>query len=579
MELEVNYVQAVNLVMNESSNLDSKLKQFISNFELSIKLRTILTKLHTYNTATNLSTTNLLVFSIHSLSTAVPIYLSATALNNISTITNFNTAIKPSSDNIREFQIKVSPTNYWDHDSRIQEPEDTTPNTLEFNQWEALTSNILPAIITENELLNTIFSFELEELEVTLEEKPITAMYTDTKVDGHSIKLILDSKSAGSIITRQLMNQLGLTKTLISEIDNFSIEVNNIIVPIKVLVMEATQYQALITTNDKPLIELEEKKKTYLESVPSFLDQHQIQQATIKKEKEEDTPEEDVTAEEITSGWEREYSHELIKKPPYIPLKYYWMKTYYYCKPCYCKCYSYPKRQGKWNNEPCFACGKQLLDKGMWNNIPMISCLNGYPYDKDKIWQMANAKVERAMPNKILKIKNNPPEPVNIILIPNPNAFLDIKTGPEEFHKHYQNLTPTREEQEQWLKEMNTRLCNYCLIPCDFQYCNESDVIYNSPICMIYIIPEKNQPINNCASELKSIFNFNLNSDNNDDKNNDSSSQYIALPDLTKNQELKWFSNNDESIMPEQVHDTNTEISREGCHQIGTTFVLLPVEF
>ncbi|KAG9285642.1 hypothetical protein G9A89_009282 [Geosiphon pyriformis] len=81
-------------------------------------------------------------------------------------------------------------------------------------------------------------------------------------VDGHSIKLILDSGLAGSIITQQLMNQLGhrvncaastriitmdrATKTPICEINDFPIEVNSIIVSIKVLVMEATQYQALV---------------------------------------------------------------------------------------------------------------------------------------------------------------------------------------------------------------------------------------------------------------------------------------------------------------------------------------------
>ncbi|KAG9301832.1 hypothetical protein G9A89_004511 [Geosiphon pyriformis] len=40
------------------------------------------------------------------------------------------------------------------------------------------------------------------------EEKPITVMYTNAKVDGQFIKLILDSGSAGSIITQQLMDQL-----------------------------------------------------------------------------------------------------------------------------------------------------------------------------------------------------------------------------------------------------------------------------------------------------------------------------------------------------------------------------------
>ncbi|KAG9299090.1 hypothetical protein G9A89_020403 [Geosiphon pyriformis] len=95
-------------------------------------------------------------------------------------------------------------------------PEDAQPNNPETNQQSTLTSNILPATITENKLLDTIFSFKLEEPSTmllfsgaALKEKPINIMYTDAKVDSHSIKLILDSRSAGSIITRQFMDQLG----------------------------------------------------------------------------------------------------------------------------------------------------------------------------------------------------------------------------------------------------------------------------------------------------------------------------------------------------------------------------------
>ncbi|KAG9305686.1 hypothetical protein G9A89_022608 [Geosiphon pyriformis] len=143
--------------------------------------------------------------------------------------------------------------------SLLVTPEDATTNNSESNPPQTtLTNNILPATITKNESLAAIFSFELEKTinpplfnEAALKEKPTTVMYTNVKVDGHSIKLILNSGSAGSIITRQLMDQLanGATKTLIREIDNFSIEVNDIIVPIKVLVIEATQYQALIGNN------------------------------------------------------------------------------------------------------------------------------------------------------------------------------------------------------------------------------------------------------------------------------------------------------------------------------------------
>ncbi|KAG9296633.1 hypothetical protein G9A89_002904 [Geosiphon pyriformis] len=151
--------------------------------------------------------------------------------------------------------------------------KDATTNNSESNSPQTtLTNNILPAMVTENESLAAIFFFKLEETinpplfsGAALKEKPITTIYTNAKVNGHPIKLILDSGSAGSIITRQLMDQLGCrvdraasvriitadeaTKTLIGKIDDFPIKVNGITIPIKVLVMEATQYQAFIGNN------------------------------------------------------------------------------------------------------------------------------------------------------------------------------------------------------------------------------------------------------------------------------------------------------------------------------------------
>ncbi|KAG9296128.1 hypothetical protein G9A89_011981 [Geosiphon pyriformis] len=192
---------------------------------------------------------------------------------------------------------------------------------------------------------------------------------------------------------------------------------------------------------------------------------------------------------------------------------------------------------------------------------------------------MANAKVEDTSPSKILEIKNNPPKPTNIVLVLNPDVFLNLENSPEEFHEHYQNLAPTRKEQEQRLEEINTRLYDHCLIPCDFQYCNECDLIYNPPPCMIYMIAEEKEPISSCALESELIFNSDSNSDKDDDKNisssfiqnginNDNNSnsdlnsnlnykQYIAFSDLIKEQELKWFSDNDKGIMPECVHNTD----------------------
>ncbi|KAG9305995.1 hypothetical protein G9A89_009319 [Geosiphon pyriformis] len=93
---------------------------------------------------------------------------------------------------------------------------------------------------------------------------------------------------------------------------------------------------------------------------------------------------------------------------------------------------------------------------------------------------------------------------------------------------------------------------------------------------MIYTISEEEEPISSCTLELESPFNPNSNSNNdNDNENNGSSSvqngndsnldsnsnsnceQYIILSDLSKEQELKWFSHNGKDIIPERVHNTD----------------------
>ncbi|KAG9304474.1 hypothetical protein G9A89_020038 [Geosiphon pyriformis] len=215
-----------------------------------------------------------------------------------------------------------------------------------------------------------------------------------------------------------------------------------------------------------------------------------------------------------------------------------------------------PEKTTTWDNESCLTCSEQLLNEGMWNDISgregmcdtscqymilisnwvsrgtpitavwhqAISCLDGYPHDKDEIWRMANAKVEDALPSEILKIKNNPPEPTDIVLVLNLDIFIDLENSPEEFHEHYQNLAPTRKEQEQCLEEINTQLCDHCLIPCNFQFCDDCDLIYNPPLHIIYMISKEKEPINSYTSESESSSNSDSNSDNDDNKNNGSSS-------------------------------------------------------
>ncbi|KAG9299714.1 hypothetical protein G9A89_013074 [Geosiphon pyriformis] len=159
------------------------------------------------------------------------------------------------------------------------------------------------------------------------------AIYTDAKIDGHSIKLILDSGSAGSIITRQLMDQL----------DNLSIEVNGIIVSIKELQLsqnEAYQVSWANTKHNKllliPLWDDKEKKrkeeKLTRETDQSYWNSnHQSKQLPIwtweekRKEKEEEP--------------------EPATIPTYIPYTYSQPPQSYYCQP----------------KLICINCGKKLL--------------------------------------------------------------------------------------------------------------------------------------------------------------------------------------------------------------------------
>ncbi|KAG9295580.1 hypothetical protein G9A89_003883 [Geosiphon pyriformis] len=159
--------------------------------------------------------------------------------------------------------------------SLLVTPENAISNNTEFNQ-HIPTNTILPITIFSDKSLAAIFSFELKENTTiplfsgaALEEKPITAMYTDARVDGHSIKLILDIDRAASA---RIITADGATKTPISEIDDFPFEVNGIVTPIKVLELQLTyqgQYIRVPATcghfktpsKEKLLIELEEEKE------------------------------------------------------------------------------------------------------------------------------------------------------------------------------------------------------------------------------------------------------------------------------------------------------------------------------
>ncbi|KAG9286111.1 hypothetical protein G9A89_010125 [Geosiphon pyriformis] len=262
-ESETNHAQAINLVMNESSELDSKLKQFsdsinqklegylannhaiyqplqrCSNSEnynhsqnqrcvsvttmvnkgtseqtaMLIITRTISKHLPANDAAANLPNTSI---SDSNLSTAATHNISTTTTNNLSTPINSDTILKFRLCSQNSGISATQNLNSQNYLSLLVIPENATTNHLGSNQQQALTNNIPPATLINDESLAAIFPFNLKETikiplfsGAALEEKPITTMYMNVKIDGHAIKLILDSGSASSIITRQLMNQLG----------------------------------------------------------------------------------------------------------------------------------------------------------------------------------------------------------------------------------------------------------------------------------------------------------------------------------------------------------------------------------
>ncbi|KAG9297414.1 hypothetical protein G9A89_009498 [Geosiphon pyriformis] len=125
------------------------------------------------------------------------------------------------------------------------------------------------------------------------------------------------------------------------------------------------------------------------------------------------------------------------------------------------------------------------------------------------------------------------------------------------------------------LKNKASETTNYVLLVTNNYWMKEYGITFLNE--KEYMMLHEDKPISSCVLELELLFNPNSNSDNNNNNNNDFSSiqignsnnsnsnsdsnpkQYIVLPDLTKEQELKWFSNNDKSIMSKCAHNTNTE--------------------
>ncbi|KAG9286117.1 hypothetical protein G9A89_010131 [Geosiphon pyriformis] len=415
-------------------NSDNKKRIFVTivvnkdtyNSEFPAKSRTIstLTSLCTNDTTINLSASGI---SSSNLSTAATSNLSTTtATNNLSTPTNSNTTPKltiqwntKTENSSTELEI-VLYSNHLNYASRIWvpnylslliTPKDASANNLESAQKQPLTSNISPATITEDEFLTAIFSFEFEETtamplfnEAALEAKPITVMYMDAKVDGQSIKLILNSGLAVDYAaSARIITANRATKMPIGKIDEFPFKVNGIITSIKVLVMEATQYQALVgndwlvngqythvpATCDH-FKSWKKKKKAYLKSLPSFVGQQQPQQIAtctlMERQRKEKRRRRTYLGNKLRIGKGKKQKEEPKQTTSSTHIPYTTPPQNAYHRPKLV-CVSCGKKLSIMNvccskNEEWMtateyyygtlylACGDTFLDEGMWKDIP-----------------------------------------------------------------------------------------------------------------------------------------------------------------------------------------------------------------
>ncbi|KAG9297988.1 hypothetical protein G9A89_018816 [Geosiphon pyriformis] len=280
-------------------------------------------------------------------------------------------------------------------------------------------TTILPARIAENANLSDIFPFEFEANESPFllsnaaanEQKAIMAMYTEAEVEGKTIRLILNNGSTGSIITYQLMQQLkrnvdrpaqtvivtanSMKKTPVREIDNFPFTFDRITIPVKVLIMDVPQYQALVGNNwlqkananlNWETQELTISYQGQHAQVPAICDtfnKHSEKAPAFEFELEEEKPLietfmalgstsnwADETEQEHftpytkpeTFGWNIPYSKpEPRKQCPYIPLK---------CKDCYKKLSSMGaciSPEEKYENHTCYYC--KTCHRERWGHL------------------------------------------------------------------------------------------------------------------------------------------------------------------------------------------------------------------
>ncbi|KAG9304422.1 hypothetical protein G9A89_019984 [Geosiphon pyriformis] len=466
--------------------------EIVENYKETNKTEVINVTFHYNNLITNFHYQPI-IYQDHKIKTVTINQLHNQCSNNISNLYQFIPAKKlvqhnqftPQNqfqNNNNRINLNNQPNYYHTQPSYLTIPEksDFQQPALSEGKVVAPRSNlsnntISPAQIAQNANLLNIFSFEFEANESPFllsnaaanEQRAITVMYTKATVEGKPIQLILDSELAGSIITYQLIQQLqrtvdrpaqtvivtadGMKKTPVGEIDNFSFTINGITISVKVLVIDAPQYQALVGNNwlFKANTNLDWETQ---ELKISYQGQYTIVPVTCEKapvfefEEEKEMPLTEIyMALGSTSNWAEETEQEIFeesrkwkkKQPPYISLK---------CKD-YNKKLSLIDMLPEEYNWIDIAIREGVCDQTFRRGTPFDAAYNSalnklyhYPHDTEMIFDLAMTLINRATQEDVHQMKE-----AEYIEYTMKLAGVDYKNEVETYHQIASHTYPTQE--------------------------------------------------------------------------------------------------------------------------------------
>ncbi|KAG9299453.1 hypothetical protein G9A89_009406 [Geosiphon pyriformis] len=277
-----------------------------------------------------------------------------------------NNRISSNNQLVSQNSTQPRPNHYHTQPSYLTMPEEqnfyyTAPSegsTAAQQQNPSYTSTTIPpGRIAENANFSDIFPFEFEANKspflfsnaATNKQKTIMVIYTETEVEGKTICLILDI-----IVTAD-----GMKKTPVREIDNFLFTFDGITIPVKVLVMDALQYQALVgndwlqKANSNLNWETQELTIFYqgqhaqVSATCGTFNKHSEKAPAFEFELEEEKP---LIETFMALGSTTRTFYPTLKQHPYIPLK---------CKDCHKKLSSMGAcilPEEEYENHTCYYC-------------------------------------------------------------------------------------------------------------------------------------------------------------------------------------------------------------------------------